>query len=224
MPVLIYSGGLDSTVLLYKLAAEGRVSEALGFDYGQRHLKELDCARKNCAHLGVELRIVNLRSVRGLFGKNSLTDNSVAVPDGEYRASDMKSTVVPNRNMVMLSIAAARAIAIGDDAVAYAAHTGDHCVYPDCRPEFSKAMDSALKLCHYYPVRLLTPFSDVDKAAIVALGAGLGVDFSNTWSCYKGGRLHCGTCATCRERRDAFLRAGIADPTKYADLNGTETE
>ncbi len=216
MSVLIYSGGLDSTVLLYKLAAEKRISEALSFDYGQRHLKELDCARKNCEVLNVKWRLVNLHDIGSLFGENSLTDERIAVPDGRYDDSNMRSTVVPNRNMIMLSIAAARAIAIKDDSVAYAAHAGDHSVYPDCRPEFSDAMESALKLCHYYPICLLRPFSSMNKAQIVALGSKLGVDFLNTWSCYKGGEAHCGKCGTCRERREAFAAAGIADPTKYA--------
>ena len=127
----------------------------------------------------------------------------------------MKSTVVPNRNMIMLSLAAARAIAVGADGVAYAAHSGDHAIYPDCRPEFADAVAAALRICHYTPIELERPFVDMTKADIVRLGAELGVDFSKTWSCYKGGEKHCGKCGTCVERREAFRLAGVPDPTEY---------
>ncbi len=216
MSVLIYSGGLDSTVLLYKLATEGKASLALGFNYGQRHSKELEFAQENCKRLGVKWQCVNLDGLGELFGKNSLTDANVEVPNGHYANENMKTTVVPNRNMIMLSLAAARAIAIGDNSVAYAAHGGDHDIYPDCRPDFANAMDAALALCHYEPISLLRPFANMSKAEIVAIGAKLGVDFSKTWSCYKGEDLHCGSCGTCLERRQAFKLAGVTDPTQYA--------
>lgn len=216
MAVIVYSGGLDSTVLLHLLKREGKADAALLFDYGQKHKKELEFARKNCEKLGVPFDIADLRPITRLFGHNSLTDASEEVPDGNYDDSNMKSTVVPNRNMIMISIAAARAIALETDEVAYAAHSGDHAIYPDCRDEFADALDGVLALCHYEPVKLLRPFVDMSKADIVALGTDLGVDFSQTWSCYKGGEIHCGTCGTCTERKEAFRLAGVPDPTVYA--------
>ena len=217
MALVIYSGGLDSTVLLYKLFSEGKADGALSVNYGQRHVKEIECARQNCARLGVPFEVADISSLRPLFGASSLTDYSVGVPDGNYADENMKSTVVPNRNMIMLSIAAARAIAIGADSVAYAAHSGDHAIYPDCRPEFAEAVESALKICHYTPITLMRPFIGMSKSEIVCMGADLGVDFSLTWSCYKGGEKHCGTCGTCTERREAFRLAGVDDPTEYLE-------
>ena len=217
MALIVYSGGLDSTVLLHLLKSRGEADAALSVDYGQKHRKELDFARLNCQKLGVNFETADLSAIRGLFGKCSLTDGAECVPSGDYGADNMGSTVVPNRNMIMIAVAAARAIALGLREVAYAAHSGDHDIYPDCRPEFADALDAALKLCHYYPVRLLRPFVDMSKAGIVRLGADLGVDFSATWSCYNGGEMHCGKCGTCRERREAFRLAGVPDPTEYAE-------
>lgn len=217
MTLVVYSGGLDSTVMLHLLASRGEVKEAVSFNYGQKHVKELLFARQNCDKLGIPLRVVDLSAITDVvFGKNSLTDASLDVPEGHYEAQNMKSTVVPNRNMIMLSIAAARAISIGCNSVAYAAHSGDHAIYPDCRDEFADALDSVLSLCHYEPIKLLRPFVDSSKGEIVKIGAKLGVDFSKTWSCYKGGEIHCGKCGTCTERREAFVQAGIPDPTIYA--------
>lgn len=213
--LVVYSGGLDSTVLLYKLASQSRAAGALGFLYGQRHAKELEFAQYNCDRLGIEFLKTDLSGLKKLFGENSLTDEKIDVPEGDYREDNMKSTVVPNRNMIMLSLAAARAIAVGADGVAYAAHSGDHAIYPDCRPEFADAVAAALRICHYTPIELERPFVDMTKADIVRLGAELGVDFSKTWSCYKGGEKHCGKCGTCVERREAFRLAGVPDPTEY---------
>ena len=215
MALIVYSGGLDSTVLLHKLAAEGRADAALWIDYGQRHRREFECAQANCRKLGVKLDVADLSALRPLFGQNSLTDKNIDVPEGGYADENMKSTVVPNRNMILISVAAARAIALNTDSVAYAAHSGDHAIYPDCRNEFAEALDSVLHLCHYYPVRLERPFVDMTKTDIVKLGAQLGIDFSLTWSCYKGGAVHCGKCGTCTERREAFKLAGLEDPTAY---------
>ncbi len=215
MAIIVYSGGLDSTVLLYKYASEGRADEALSVCYGQRHAKELDFAQRNCRRLGIPFKSLDLSNIGALLGKNSLTDHGVGVPETQYSCDSMKSTVVPNRNMLLISLAASRAIAVGTDAVAYAAHGGDHALYPDCREEFARALDGALSLCHYFPIRLERPFVAFDKAGIVRLGAELGVDFADTWSCYKGGDVHCGKCGTCLERREAFKLAGVRDPTVY---------
>lgn len=215
--VLIYSGGLDSTVLLHHLLAQGVEVLALSIDYGQRHRhRELACARHQCEAARVEHKVIDLGSIRSLMGSNSLTDDSIAVPHGHYAEDNMKSTVVPNRNMILIAMAGGWAAASKADNVAYAAHGGDHTVYPDCRPEFAEAMDHALSLADWHPIGLHRPFVKMDKAGIVQRGAELGVDFTHTWSCYEGGQQHCGRCGTCVERRQAFYQAGIADPTTYA--------
>lgn len=215
MVLAVYSGGLDSTVMLKLLASRGELKEAVCFDYGQRHSKEMQFAKMNCDELGIPLKVINLKNIGDVFADNALTCDKLDVPEGDYADENMKTTVVPNRNMVMLSIAAARAIATDCDSLAYAAHGGDHAIYPDCRTEFADAMQNALALCHYTPIKLLRPFIDMNKADIVKLGAKLGVDFNKTWSCYCGRELHCGKCGTCLERRQAFAQAQIPDPTKY---------
>ncbi len=213
--ILIYSGGLDSTVLLYKLAAEGAISEAVSVNYGQKHSIELEMAAANCKKLGIKHTVADLSNLAPIFGNSALTNPDVEVPDGSYAVDNIAVTVVPNRNMLFLSIAAARAMASGCDSVAYAAHSGDHALYPDCTCEFADAMAKAIELADTRKIKLLRPFINVSKADIVRLGAELGVDFSLTWSCYKGGKFHCGKCSTCTERREAFKLAGVTDPTIY---------
>lgn len=215
--VLIYSGGLDSTVLLYHLHDAGQPLAALSVNYGQRHVREIDCARKNCAALGVEHREADLSSLAPLLDGNSLTDPGVDVPKGHYTEETMKATVVPNRNMIMLSVATGWAISRKADAVAYAAHAGDHAIYPDCRREFADALDAAIRLADWQQVQLYRPFVDWTKADIARRGAQLGVPFADTWSCYEGGAKHCGRCGTCIERREAFYLAEVDDPTPYED-------
>lgn len=215
--ILIYSGGLDSTVLLYKLKAEGRDVKALSINYGQRHSKELTFAAKNCLELGVEHKVVDLSSLKPLLGGSSQTDTSVEVPEGHYAAENMKLTVVPNRNMLMLSVAGAWAIAEKADTIAYAAHSGDHAIYPDCREEFVDALNKALALADWHTVQVERPFISISKAAIVKVGSQLNVPFENAYSCYKGGDVQCGRCGTCVERVNAFREAGVVDPTEYLD-------
>lgn len=212
--ILIYSGGLDSTVLLYHLRAAGDEVRGLGIDYGQRHRRELEAAAAICRGLGIEYRVADLSTLRSLLAGSSLTSD-VAVPEGHYTDETMKQTVVPNRNMIMLAVAIGWAVSLRYDAVAYAAHAGDHTIYPDCRPEFAEAMDRAAALCDWHPVRLVRPFVEKTKADLVRIGASLGVPFERTWSCYKGGEYHCGRCGTCVERREAFTIAGVADLTVY---------
>lgn len=214
--VIIYSGGLDSSVLLYHLHAAGGELAALSVNYGQRHAREIDCARWHCERLGVEHREADLRSLGPLLGGNSLTDRDVAVPQGHYTEETMKATVVPNRNMIMLSVATGWAISRKAECVAYAAHSGDHAIYPDCRREFADALDAAIRLADWQEVHLHRPFVDWTKADIVKRGAELGVPFDQTWSCYEGGNLHCGRCGTCIERREAFHLADVPDPTPYS--------
>jgi 7-cyano-7-deazaguanine synthase len=204
--VLTYSGGLDSTTLLYHLRQEGHELRCLGVDYGQRHRKELAAAAGICDEIGLQYRVADLRAIRPLLGGSALTDD-VLVPHGHYEAETMKATVVPNRNMIMLSVAIGWAVCLRYDAVAYAAHGG--------RPEFADAIDRAARLCDWHAVQLLRPFVDKTKADLVRMGAALGVPFEKTWSCYQGGELHCGKCGTCVERREAFERAGVPDPTIY---------
>lgn len=214
--VAVFSGGMDSTVLLYALLARGvEVRGAISFDYGQKHRKELECAREVCAQAGIEHKVVDLSSISEIFGESSLTNDSVEVPEGHYEEDSMKSTVVPNRNMILISIATAWGISEKAEVVAYGAHGGDHAVYPDCREEFAASLDAAIRQCDWHSIRLFRPFVAMTKADIATLGAEVGAPFSLTWSCYKGGAAHCGRCGTCVERREAFYIAGVADPTVY---------
>lgn len=211
--IVLFSGGLDSTTLLYQLRAEGHEVKALSVDYGQRHqYRELTAGEVIGRQLGIERRIVDLTELLGFFGENALTDSDRALPEGEYRAETLPQTTVPNRNMVLLSVGIAWAVSLGFDAVAYGAHGGPHANYPDCRPEFAEAMDRAAQLCDYRPIRVLTPFVNWVKADIVRRGVELRVPFELTWSCYAGGDTPCGRCGTCEDRRAAFAACGIADP------------
>ena len=214
--VLAYSGGLDSTVLLYHLIAEGGVVSALSVNYGQRHQRELDSARAIARRLGLPHKTIDLSSLGKLLEGCSLTNPDLPMPQGHYAEPSMKATVVPNRNMLFLALAASWAISLGADTVSYAAHSGDHAIYPDCRESFAQALDNAIRLADWREIRLNRPFVHLDKRAIVERGATLGVPFARTWSCYEGGQLHCGRCGTCIERREAFHRAGVEDPTLYA--------
>lgn len=214
--VAVFSGGLDSTVLVQHLLAQGDEVLALSIDYGQRHRRELQHAREIAARLGIEWQLADLSPVAPLLAGSSQTSPEVPVPHGHYAEESMKQTVVPNRNMIMIAIAAGWAISRRCDRVAYGAHTGDHAIYPDCRPQFVDALRGTLALADWHPVDLYCPFLGKTKAEIVSLGAALGVDFAATWSCYEGGTQHCGRCGTCFERREAFERAGVPDPTIYA--------
>jgi 7-cyano-7-deazaguanine synthase len=214
--VVVYSGGLDSTIVLYHQLAAGDEVKALSVNYGQRHLeRELAAAEAICSRLGVERRTVDLTALVGTLGRNSLSDPAVAVPHSEYTPATMQATTVPNRNMVLLSVGLAWAVSLDFDAVAFGAHGGDYTPYPDCQPAFAEAMDGAAKLCDWKPRHVLAPFIHLDKAGIVRRGAELGVPFELTWSCYEGGAKHCGRCGTCRDRRSAFHSAGVEDPTDY---------
>lgn len=216
--LVLLSGGLDSTVLLYQMMAEHGEVAALSFFYGQRHIRELDSASRISRLLNIRHDVINVSPIyEGVTeGCGSLLDRNTAVPEGHYEDVSMKATVVPNRNMILLSVAAARAIALKIPRIAYAAHSGDHAIYPDCRLEFATAMKVAISLCDWSPLELVTPFVDQTKAQIVGIGHSLHVPFDQTWSCYKGEDVHCGVCGTCVERREAFSLAGVADPTVYS--------
>jgi 7-cyano-7-deazaguanine synthase len=217
--VVVLSGGLDSTTMAYSLRAEGYALAAISFDYGQRHRKELDFAEQISADLGAAWTLIDLHAagLTSVLAGSALTDDTVAVPDGHYADESMRITVVPNRNAIMLSIACALAVTREAEAVAFGAHTGDHFIYPDCRPAFVRAFSTMVNLAveGFASIDILTPFLSMTKADIVKLGNELHVPFERTWSCYKGGALHCGTCGTCYERREAFALAQVVDPTEY---------
>ena len=211
--VIIYSGGLDSTTLLYE--ERERVALAVTFDYGSNHAaREIACARHHCALLGIEHMVIELGFMSRHF-HSSLLSGADAVPEGSYDEENMKSTVVPFRNGIMLSIACGLAENRGLKRVLIANHGGDHAIYPDCRPQFVAAMNGAMQAGTYEGVTLAAPYTDLGKANIVRRGAQMGIDYGQTYSCYRGGVHHCGTCGTCTERREAFRLAGIPDPTVY---------
>lgn len=226
--VCIISGGMDSTVLLHFLRHKYPRVFALSINYGQRHAKELECAAWQCKELGVEHQVVNLsEALNPLLQGSSLTSSDMEVPEGHYAADNMKATVVPNRNMIMLAIAAGYGISKTPDNenlyLAYGAHAGDHDIYPDCRQSFTAALGQALALCDWKSVLLYTPFIEKSKADIVKLGTEMGVDFSHTWTCYKGHDQACGRCGTCVERLEAFAKQGIEDPLTYEDRDYWKT-
>jgi 7-cyano-7-deazaguanine synthase len=214
--VVLCSGGMDSVTALYWARQEQVVTAVLSFDYGAKHNhREIPLAAEHAARFGVRHEIITLDFVRRLF-TSDLLQGGGEIPEGHYEAENMKQTVVPFRNAIMLSIACGFAESVGAEGLVIAAHGGDHAIYPDCREDFMRAMGDAMRLGTYAGVRLLRPFIALHKGQIAAEGDRLGVDFARTWSCYKGGAIHCGKCGTCVERREAFLLAGLADPTAYA--------
>ncbi|WP_278580824.1 7-cyano-7-deazaguanine synthase QueC [Prevotella denticola] len=211
--VIIVSGGLDSITLLYDKAET--IALAVSFDYGQNHgAKELPFAAHHCRKLGIPHITIPLSFMHRYF-KSSLLDGAKAIPEGHYAEENMKSTVVPFRNGIMLAIATGIAESHGLKRVYIANHGGDHTIYPDCRPDFIQAMDGAATAGTFVNVRIEAPYTNITKADIVRRGTALGVDYSKTWSCYKGSDVHCGKCGTCVERKEAFLEAGVKDPTEY---------
>lgn len=218
--VAVVSGGLDSAVLAHHLRADGWQLRLVSFDYGQRHAVELDHARGLAARLGARHDVVDLRSAGALLSGSALTDTSVDVPDGHYTDESMRSTVVANRNAIFAMVATGVAVAEGAAAVAVGIHAGDHPIYPDCRPPFVDAAERLAKVANegFVPdaFQLLAPFIAWSKADIVRRGVELAVPLAATWSCYRGGAVHCGTCGTCVERREAFELADVPDPTEYS--------
>jgi len=222
--VAIVSGGLDSITMLYKLLfQDNRRPFVLSFDYGQRHVREISAAGEVCNLLGIEQRVFDFTDfgwITELSG-SALVDDTVVVPEGHYAAETMKATVVPNRNMAMISIAAAFCISIKGDYVATAIHSGDHAIYPDCRPGFIQAMRSAIRIANegfVHPnFHIYTPFILQSKTDIATLAQVLAVPIEKTWSCYNGREQHCGRCGTCVERQEALHNAGVPDLTPYED-------
>lgn len=205
--ILVLSGGMDSTTMLYEY--KDRIALAVNFNYGANHnAREAVCARENCRRLGIELVEIDL-AFMGRYFESSLLSGAEAIPEGHYADENMRSTVVPFRNGIMLAVAAGLAESRGLKAVMIANHGGDHAIYPDCRESFVRAMDAAIGEGTYEHVELRAPYTNLTKADIARRGVALGVDYSLTYSCYKGGAKHCGRCGTCVERREALLAAGL---------------
>ena len=226
--VLVVSGGMDSSTLAYLYKRDGYDLILVGFDYGQRHVKELESLKAVGKALNAEVRVVDLSNLTASLHGSSLTSPDIEVPDGHYAEETMKKTVVPNRNAIMLSISAGIAVAEDAEVVATGVHGGDHFIYPDCRPEFIRSIGAAIQFGNEGfgnpDLRLEAPFLNKTKADIAALGNELHVDHSLTWSCYKGGEIHCGRCGTCVERIEAFIEAGVNDPTQYEDIEFALTQ
>lgn len=213
--ILVYSGGMDSTTMLYDYKDE--IAMAVSFDYGSNHnQKELHFASLHCERLGIRHIIIPLEFMKQYF-HSSLLEGGDAIPEGHYAADNMRSTVVPFRNGIMIAIAAGLAENYGLQRIMLANHSGDHTIYPDCRPEFVAAMDKACQTGTYQRVQLFTPYTEWTKTDIAKRGKELGIDYAETWSCYKGGERPCGKCGTCVERREALREAGIEDTTQYEE-------
>ena len=211
--VIVVSGGMDSVTLLYEKKDE--IALGISFDYGSNHNhNELPLAALHCQRLGIAHVVIPLGFMHQYF-KSSLLESGESIPDGSYDEENMKSTVVPFRNGVMLAVAAGIAESNGLTKVLIANHGGDHTIYPDCRPEFIAAMDAAVEAGTFARVRVVAPYTNISKADIARRGRALGIEYAETWSCYKGGHVHCGTCGTCVERKEALREAGIEDNTTY---------
>ncbi|MBQ8705450.1 MAG: 7-cyano-7-deazaguanine synthase QueC [Paludibacteraceae bacterium] len=211
--LIVLSGGLDSTTMLYEYRY--RIGMAVSFHYGSNHNdRELEYAKLHCERLGIPHLVIRLPFIKEFF-KSSLLEGADAIPEGNYDEQNMKSTVVPFRNGIMLSIAAGIAENNKMQYVMLANHAGDHTIYPDCRSDFVEAMNNAIHFGTWNGVQLLTPYTHLTKAEIASKGKELNINYAETWSCYKGGEHHCGVCGTCRERKEALAQAGIEDNTVY---------
>lgn len=213
--IIVLSGGLDSTTMLYEY--KERIAMAVSFHYGSNHNdRELHFARIHCERLGIPHMIIPL-AFMGEYFHSSLLSGADAIPEGQYDDANMRSTVVPFRNGIMLAVAAGLAEDKGLKYIMLANHAGDHAIYPDCRPEFVAAMSEAVRTGTYAGVEVFAPYTSLTKAEIAAHGKEMGIDYTETWSCYKGGEHHCGKCGTCTERREALQLAGIEDRTVYGE-------
>ncbi len=212
--VVIYSGGMDSFTVLHKAIQEGCDVYALSFNYGQRHSIELDYAAKVCTDLKIPHKIVDISSINQLIGGSALTGD-IDVPEGHYEEPSMQQTVVPNRNMILLSLAIGYAVSLEAGQVYYGAHSGDHAIYPDCRPEFVIKMNEVSQIANYEAVEIHAPYLQVSKIDILTDGLKMALDYSQTWTCYNGREKACGKCGACQERLEAFKHNGLEDPIEY---------
>jgi len=209
--VIIYSGGMDSYTVLHLAKHEGYEVHAVSFNYGQRHSKELLYAEKVTRKFNIPHKIVDISSINQLIAGSSLTSD-IDVPQGHYEEASMKQTVVPNRNMILLSLAVGYAVSIKAEAVYFGAHSGDHAIYPDCRTEFVSSMNEVCKIANYEAVEVRAPFLKSDKIEILARGLALKLDYNDTWTCYNGREKACGKCGACQERLEAFAGNNMTDP------------
>ena len=212
--VVIYSGGMDSFTVLNRALHDGKEVYALTFDYGQRHVKEIEYASTVCKSLNVNHKVIDISAINQLLAGSSLTDD-IDIPEGHYEAESMKSTVVPNRNMILLSLAVGYAVSVGASQVYYGAHSGDHAIYPDCRPEFVMKMNDVCKIANYESVEIFSPYLKETKSDILTDGLKMGLKYDNTWTCYNGREKACGQCGACQERLEAFKDNNVTDPLNY---------
>ncbi len=212
---VLLSGGMDSVAAFYEVLGQHQVTACVSFDYGAKHnAREIPFAKLHAERNGIFHQVIPLDFINRLF-KSDLLQSGGLIPEGHYAEESMKQTVVPFRNGIMLAIAAGYAESLGAEALVIAAHSGDHAIYPDCREPFMQAMAAAMSAGTYANIQLLRPFIAIDKSGIARRGIELGIDFAETWSCYKGREIHCGVCGTCVERREAFHLAALVDPTRY---------
>ncbi len=212
--VVIFSGGMDSFTVLNLAHKQGFEVYALSFDYGQRHKKELTYASQACAELNIHHKIVDISAINQLIGGSSLTSD-IPVAEGGYEEESMKTTVVPNRNMILLSMAVGYAVSLDSTKVFYGAHSGDHAIYPDCRPEFVNKMNDVCAIANYDAVEIVTPYVAVSKIDILKAGLDMQLDYAKTWTCYNGREKACGKCGACQERLEAFEHNHVQDPLPY---------
>ncbi|AEF54919.1 7-cyano-7-deazaguanine synthase QueC [Marinomonas posidonica] len=212
--VVVYSGGMDSFTVLNTAIQQGLEVYAISFNYGQKHSKELQVAAQVCQSLNIPHKIVDITAINSLMANSSLTSDE-DIPEGHYESDSMKSTVVPNRNMVLLSMAIAYAVSLEAGKVYYGAHSGDHHIYPDCRPEFVDAMNAVAQIANYQAVDIVTPFLHSSKGEILKAGLDMKLNYGNTWTCYNGREKSCGKCGACNERLEAFAEQGQTDPLEY---------
>ncbi|WP_199608802.1 7-cyano-7-deazaguanine synthase QueC [Flocculibacter collagenilyticus] len=212
--VVIYSGGMDSFTVLNKALNEGHEVYALSFDYGQKHVKELECAATVCEENKINHKVIDISAINQIIAGSALTDE-IDVPEGHYEEESMKTTIVPNRNMILLSLAVGYAVSIKASKVFYGAHSGDHAIYPDCRPEFVKKMNDVCKIANYEEIEIVSPYLNVSKIDILTDGIKMNLDYSKTWTCYNGREKACGKCGACQERLEAFKLNNAKDPIQY---------
>lgn len=212
--VVIFSGGMDSFTVLNRAIRDGLEVYALTFDYGQRHVKEVNFAQNACERLGINHKIVDISAIGDIIAGSSLTAN-IEVPEGHYEAESMKQTVVPNRNMILLSLAVGYAVSLEASKVYYGAHSGDHAIYPDCRPEFVQKMQDVCAIANYDPIDIVVPYLESNKIDILKDGLKMGLDYGLTWTCYNGREHACGKCGACQERLEAFAKNNVTDPLTY---------
>lgn len=213
--VVVYSGGMDSYTVLHKAMATGAQVHAISFNYGQKHSKELEVATKECLKYKIPHKIIDISVINELMAGSSLISGGTDIPEGHYESESMKSTVVPNRNMILISMAIAYAVSLEASQVFYGAHAGDHHIYPDCRPEFVQAMNEVSLIANYQAVEIVAPFLNSSKGDILAAGLAMGLDYKNTWTCYNGREKSCGKCGACDERLAAFAENKTSDPLAY---------